>query len=71
MTSPALCKPLRDLCRDAWRRVAADHEGNPEPALFPLAHGVFNRVGTLRGAGDAIVPQVAAQFVTAYTEARV
>jgi len=34
-----------------------------EPSIFPLAHGVPNRVGTLRGAGNAIVPQVAAAFV--------
>ena len=36
-----------------------------EPGIFPLAHGVPNRVGTLRGAGNAIVPQVAAEFVRA------
>jgi hypothetical protein len=40
-----------------------------EPGLFPLAHGVPNRVGTLRGAGNAIVPQVAAEFVGAFMEA--
>jgi DNA (cytosine-5)-methyltransferase 1 len=33
-----------------------------------LAHGVPNRVGTLRGAGNAIVPQVAAEFIGAYLE---
>ena len=38
-----------------------------EPGLFPLAHGIPNRVGTLRGAGNAIVPQVAAEFVRAFT----
>jgi len=38
----------------------------PEPALFPLAHGLPNRVGTLRGAGNAIVPQVAAEIIKAY-----
>ena len=37
-----------------------------EPGIFPLAHGVPNRVGTLRGAGNAIVPQVAAEFISAY-----
>ena len=37
-----------------------------EPSIFPLAHGVPNRVGTLRGAGNAIAPQVAAEFVRAY-----
>ena len=40
-----------------------------QPGLFPLAHGIPNRVGTLRGAGNAIVPQVAAQFIRAYLEA--
>lgn len=37
-----------------------------EPALFPLANGVSNRVGLLRGAGNAIVPQVAAEVIAAY-----
>lgn len=41
-----------------------------EPGTFPLAHGVSGRVGLLRGYGNAIVPQVAAAFVTAYLEAR-
>lgn len=36
-----------------------------EPGIQPLAHGVSNRVGTLRGAGNAIVPQVAATFIEA------
>ena len=51
-------------CRDGkWRRVPA------EPALFPLADGVPGRVGLLRGAGNAIVPQVAARFVEAFVMA--
>lgn len=46
-------------CGDGkWRRV--------EPSTFPLADGVPNRVGTLCGAGNAIVPQVAARFIEAY-----
>jgi len=36
-----------------------------EPSSFPLAHGVPNRVGRLRGYGNAIVPQVAAEFLKA------
>jgi DNA (cytosine-5)-methyltransferase 1 len=36
-----------------------------EPGIFPLAHGIPNRVGTLRGAGNAIIPQVAATFIRA------
>jgi len=37
-----------------------------QPGLFPLATGVPNRVGTLRGAGNAIVPQVAAEVLSAW-----
>ena len=40
-----------------------------EPGVCPLAHGVSGRVGQLRGYGNAIVPQVAAQFVSAFMEA--
>lgn len=48
-------------CRDGkHRRVPL------EPALFPLAHGLPGRVGLLRGAGNAIVPQVAAEFIAAF-----
>lgn len=39
-----------------------------EPGTFPLAHGIPHRVGLLRGYGNAIVPQVAAQFVSAYLD---
>jgi len=50
------------FCRDGkWRPV--------EPGTFPLAHGVSARVGRLRGYGNAIVPQAAAAFVTAFTQA--
>lgn len=40
-----------------------------ESGTFPLAHGVSGRVGLLRGYGNAIVPQVAAQFIQACEEA--
>ena len=39
-----------------------------EPGVFPLDHGVPARVGRLRGYGNAIVPQVAAQFIGAYQD---
>jgi DNA (cytosine-5)-methyltransferase 1 len=45
-------------CRDGkWRPV--------ESGAFPLAHGIPGRVGLLRGYGNAIVPQVAAEIVRA------
>jgi DNA (cytosine-5)-methyltransferase 1 len=45
----------------------ADGKYRPtKPGLFPLANGVSNRVGILRGAGNAIVPQVAEKFIRAY-----
>jgi DNA (cytosine-5)-methyltransferase 1 len=45
-------------CRDGkWRPV--------EPGTFPLAHGLPGRVGLLRGYGNAIVPQAAAEFIAA------
>ena len=49
------------LCRDGrWRPV--------EPGTFPLADGIPGRMGLLRGYGNAIVPPLAAEFVTAFME---
>jgi DNA (cytosine-5)-methyltransferase 1 len=48
-------------CRDGkYRQIPV------ESALFPLADGIPNRVGILRGAGNAIVPQAAAEIIKAY-----
>jgi DNA (cytosine-5)-methyltransferase 1 len=50
------------FCRDGkWRPV--------EPGTFPLAHGIPARVVRLRGYGNAIVPQAAAQFIAAFVAA--
>lgn len=38
-----------------------------ESGVFPLAYGVPNRVGRLRAYGNAIVPELAAVFVEAFT----
>jgi len=48
-------------CRDGKTRTIPT-----EPTLFPLVDGVSNRVGILRGAGNAIVPQVAAEVIKAF-----
>lgn len=49
-------------CRDGKFRPV-------EPGTFPLADGIPSRVGRLRGYGNAIVPQVAAEFIKAFMEA--
>ncbi|EDR7342206.1 DNA cytosine methyltransferase [Salmonella enterica subsp. salamae] len=50
-------------CRDGKFRPV-------ESGTFPLANGIPARVGRLRGYGNAIVPQVAAEFVKAFMECR-
>jgi DNA (cytosine-5)-methyltransferase 1 len=47
-------------CRDGKYRPIPT-----QPEVFPLAHGISNRVGILRGAGNAIVPQAAAEIIKA------
>jgi DNA (cytosine-5)-methyltransferase 1 len=39
-----------------------------EPEIFPLADGIPGRVGLLRGAGNAIVPELAAEFIMSYLD---
>ena len=48
-------------CPDGKQRLV-------EPGIRLLAHGVPNRVGKLRGYGNAIVPQAAASFIEAFLE---
>lgn len=50
-------------CRDGKFRPV-------ESGTFPLANGIPARVGRLRGYGNAIVPQVAAEFVKAFMAAK-
>ena len=44
--------------------------GSCDPLALPAVNGVSGRVGLLRGYGNAIVPQVAAEFIVAYMEAQ-
>jgi len=60
---------------DAWSRFdlvnCADGKSRRvEAGTFPLAHGVPGRVGLLRGYGNAIVPQLAAEFIRAWEGVR-
>jgi DNA (cytosine-5)-methyltransferase 1 len=50
-------------CQDGKRRPIS-----PEPSLFPMADGIPNRMGILRGAGNAIVPQVGARFIREFLD---
>lgn len=53
--------------RGAEWRIGQDGKIRPvEPGTFPLAYGVPARVGRLRGYGNAIVPQVASEFIKAF-----
>lgn len=60
---------------DFWSRaewvVCPDGEIRAiESGIQPVANGLPGRVGMLRGAGDAIVPQLAAEFIACYIQAR-
>lgn len=48
-------------CRDRRYRSA-------KPGILPLAHGFSQRVGQLRGAGNAIVPQAAKEIISAFMQ---
>jgi len=50
-------------CRDGKARPA-------KSSIFPLASGIANRVGLLRGAGNALTAPVAQAFIEAYLDLR-
>ena len=61
--APGLCWPGNPWANAVWL-PCRDGKARPvEPTISPLAHGIPNRVGLLRGAGNAIVPQQAAVFI--------
>jgi DNA (cytosine-5)-methyltransferase 1 len=51
--------------------AGADGKARPvKPGICLLANGVPARVGALKAYGNAIVPQLAAEFISAYEESR-
>lgn len=64
---PDTDNPHRGFWSDADWLGCRDGKFRPvEPSTFPLANGIPARVGRLRGYGNAIVPQVAAEFIKAF-----
>jgi DNA (cytosine-5)-methyltransferase 1 len=61
--------PPARFWQDAEWIACTDGKSRPiGPGSFPLAHGVQRRPSKLRAYGNAIVPQVAAEFIAAYLE---
>jgi len=59
--------PTNGIWRDADWLYCRDGRWRPvEPGTFPLAHGAPSRVGRLRAYGNAIIPQVASEVISAY-----
>ncbi len=61
------------LVRNPWRecdwvQCSDGKHRTVKPGVCVLAHGFPERVGLLRGFGNAIVPQVAAGFIRAVME---
>ena len=51
-----------------WLECADGKARRIKPGITPLAHGVSGRVVKLRAIGNAIVPQVAAEFIKAFMD---
>ena len=60
---------LNGFWRSAEWLYCRDQKYRPvEPGTFPLAYGIANRVGKLRGYGNALVAPQAEAFIRAYME---
>lgn len=70
-SGPERTRPVDGFWRDADWLFCRDGKWRPtKSGIFPLAHGYPERVGLLRGAGNAIVAPAAQAFIEAYEESR-
>lgn len=66
---PAGAGSVENFWSDAdWLGCTDGKFRSVEPGTFPLADGIPARVGRLRGYGNAIVPQIAAEFIQAFMD---
>jgi len=61
--------PGQDVWGGEYGRCADGKSRRVPPGVPLLANGIQSRVGRLRGYGNAIVPQVGAEFIGAYLDA--
>jgi DNA (cytosine-5)-methyltransferase 1 len=64
----------QDMLKTPWSRSLQEtgrcgNSRRVQPGICPMANGVPGRMGLVRGYGNAIVPQVAAEFILASVEA--
>jgi len=59
---------LRARRREERAATAGGHGWSAQSGLVPVLHGVPGRVGGIKAAGNAIVPQVGAEVIAAYLE---
>lgn len=63
-SDPKCCAWIKELIADGVDAGWLQSDGT----VFPLAQNVKGRVGLLKGFGNAIVPTLAAEFISAYME---
>jgi DNA (cytosine-5)-methyltransferase 1 len=70
LSAPEFHPFFRTGRRDKRRAAAECGWWSTEPDVGRVAYGISGRVGQLRALGNAIVPQVAAQVISAFLECR-
>lgn len=66
--SEELGRSSKALCFESWPDGRGSSSALGVADVLSPSHGIPGRVGFMRGYGNAIVPQVAAEFIQAYCE---